>query len=309
MKKVIKLLLMTVPIICFALAIYLLTDLAYNRLLESNSVFNLLINSSDSIKRENDRLINNEIDEDFITSETESEVTTEIATEVSTELATEVVTEVSTEAEPEAKPQPKPEPKPQPKPQPKPEETKPQAKPQPKPEPKPEPKPQPKTVQIDSQPVPEEITYSDEYFPVVIDYDSQWALLSFDSWKRKDIPVFFGDSDEILSQGAGQWSGSYFCGLGKNCVLSAHVMSYFYELQDTEIGDEVIMQTVYGAYKYEVTDKFIFEETNTSVLWDDYGGDTLFLYTCYPRSLKRTLQRTGVVCTLKGGVIYKNKYE
>ena len=304
MKKVFRLLLMLVPIICFALAIYLLTDLAYNRLLESNSAFNLLINSSDSIKRENDHLISDEIKEDFITSETKEEVTTEVVTEAPTEEATKVATETQTEVKPQPKPQVNTQANTQAA-----TTAKPKPKPEPKPQPKPEPKPQPKTVQITSQPVPEEITYSDEEFPVVIDYDSQWALLSFDSWKRKDIPVFFGDSDEILSLGAGQWSGSYFCGLGKNCVLSAHVMSYFYELQDTEIGDEVIMQTVYGAYKYEVTDKFIFEETNTSVLWDDYGGDTLFLYTCYPRSLQRTLQRTGVVCTLKGGVIYKNKYE
>ena len=304
MKKVFRLLLMLVPIICFALAIYLLTDLAYNRLLESNSTFNLLINSSDSIKRENDHLISDEITEDFITSETDEEVTTEVVTEVPTEEATEVATEAQTEVKPQPKPQVNTQANTQAA-----TTAKPKPKPESKPQPKPEPKPQPKTVQITSQSVPEEITYSDEEFPVVIDYDSQWALLSFESWKRKDIPVFFGDSDEILSLGAGQWSGSYFCGLGKNCVLSAHVMSYFYELQDTEIGDEVIMQTVYGAYKYEVTDKFIFEETNTSVLWDDYGGDTLFLYTCYPRSLQRTLQRTGVVCTLKGGVIYKNKYE
>ncbi len=229
MKKIIKLLLMTVPIICFALAIYLLTDFAYNRLLETNSVFNLLISSSDTLSREGDDLLDGNIDEDFIIPEEE----------------------------------------------------------------------------------PDSIIYSGELFPTVIKHGSKWAVLNIENWKMKDIPVYFGDSDVILSMGAGQWNGSYFCGLEKNCVLSAHVMTWFYEVEDTEIGDEVTMQTIYGTYKYEVSDKFIFNETDASVLWNDYGGDTLFIYTCYPRTsgFFRTHQRIALVCSLKEGIIYESKYE
>lgn len=229
MKKILKLLLMLIPIICFALAIYLLTDFAYNRLLENNSIFNLLISSSDSLSQKSDALFDGDAEDEFIVPEEKAE----------------------------------------------------------------------------------SIVYSGEYFPTVIKYGAKWAVLNIENWKMKDIPVYFGDSDEILSKGAGQWIGSSFCGLEKNCVLSAHVMTWFYEIEDTEIGDEVTMQTIYGTYTYEVSDKFIFNETDPSVLWEDYGGDTLFIYTCYPRSngFYRTYQRVALVCSLKEGVIYESKYE
>ncbi len=157
---------------------------------------------------------------------------------------------------------------------------------------------------------PDVILESKETIPA-IHYGSRWATLNIDSWDTKDIPVYFGDNDEILADGAGQWNGSFFCGLGKNCVLSAHFMTWFYEIEDTEIGDEVTMQTTYGTYKYEVTDKFIFTQSDSSALTADYGGDTLLLYTCYPRSngVNLTNQRIALVCSLTKGVLYESKYQ
>ena len=158
--------------------------------------------------------------------------------------------------------------------------------------------------------LPDGIEYADGEIPV-ISYGTKWALLNIEGWETKDIPVYFGDSDEILTKGAGQWNGSYFCGLGKNCVLSAHVMTWFYEIEDTEPGSKVTMQTIYGTYIYEVSDKFVFDESDADVLYTDYGADTLLLYTCYPRSngLRRTSQRAALICTLKEGKLYKNRYE
>lgn len=228
MKNILKLIFMLVPAVCFALAVYYLTDYAYSNLLETNSMFNMLISSADAIDREADALLNETLEEEFIVLED----------------------------------------------------------------------------------VPEIIVESKETIPAIA-YGSRWATLNIEGWTTTDIPVYFGDSDDILSKGAGQWNGSYFCGLGKNCVLSTHFMTWFYEIEDTEIGDEVTMQTIYGTYKYEVTDKFIFSDSKSSVLTADYGGDTLLIYTCYPRSngVNLTNQRIALVCSLTKGVLYESKYQ
>ena len=228
MKKIVKFIFMLVPAVCFALAVYYLTDYAYSKLLETNAAFNMLISSADTIEREADAKLNESLEEEFIVIDNEPEI----------------------------------------------------------------------------------ITKSDETIPT-INYGSRWATLNIDGWNTKDIPVYFGDTDDILSKGAGQWNSSFFCGLGKNCVLSAHFMTWFYEIEDTEIGDEVTMQTIYGTYKYEVTDKFIFNQSDSSALTADYGGDTLLIYTCYPRSngVNLTNQRIALVCSLTKGVLYENKYQ
>ncbi len=163
---------------------------------------------------------------------------------------------------------------------------------------------------VNDKELPMGIEYSDQPMPI-INYGTVWATMNVEGWDTKDIPVYFGDSDEILTKGAGQWNGSFCCGLGKNCVISAHVMTWFYEIEDTEIGDIVSMQTIYGPYEYEVVDKFIFEETQSSMLTKDYGGDTIFMYTCYPRSngVMRTKQRMALVCSLKNGLAYKSIYD
>ena len=156
---------------------------------------------------------------------------------------------------------------------------------------------------------PDGIEYTDAEFPV-INFDTQWATLNVDGWETTDIPVYFGDTTDQLAKGAGQWIGSYFCGLGKSCILSANVMTWFYEIEDTKIGTEVIMQTIYGNYKYEVTDKFVLSIEDTDILYEELGEDTLILHTSYPRSksLDDIGQRVVLICSLKNGTIYQNMY-
>lgn len=229
MKKLMKLVFMTVPAILFAFSVYLLTDYAFNTLLETNSLLSMMLSSSD---RASVNAGGFEYD--------------------------------LTEPEPV----------------------------------------------FDVSALPDGIEYATEDMPRIM-YGNNWATMNVEGWNTVDIPVYFGDSDEILTKGAGQWNGSFFCGQGGNCVISAHVMTWFYEIEDTEIGDTVTMQTIYGPYEYEVVDKFVFSETESYLLTKDYGGDTLFIYTCYPRSngIMRTKQRMALICSLKKGLLYPNKYE
>ena len=134
-------------------------------------------------------------------------------------------------------------------------------------------------------------------FPL-IPYESQWATLNVQGWEEKDIKVFFGDNKAILKKGAGMWVNSRFCGQNGKVVLSAHVTSHFYEVEDTKVGDLVTMETVYGTYVYKVVDSQIFHYQDTSLISPEDGEDVLVLYTCYPRKngyLFKT-ERLALIC-------------
>ncbi len=153
---------------------------------------------------------------------------------------------------------------------------------------------QPKPIVPSSAPVVQE----EGHIPTIT-YGSQWASLNVEGWERRDIPVYFGDDDKLLKQGAGMRFNSRFCGQGGRTVLSAHVTSYFYEIEATPIGALVTVDTVYGKYVYRVEDTLIFHYQDNSALSPVKGeGETLFLYTCYPRKngyLFKT-QRMALIC-------------
>ena len=142
------------------------------------------------------------------------------------------------------------------------------------------------------------VTQDEGHIPV-ISYGQQWATLNVEGWEERDVPVFFGDENALLRKGAGMRFNSRFCGQGGRTVLSAHVTFHFYELETTKIGTLVTMDTLYGKYVYEVVDTLIFHYQDTSVLSPVADeGETLFLYTCYPREngyLFKT-QRLALIC-------------
>jgi len=132
-------------------------------------------------------------------------------------------------------------------------------------------------------------------------YGQQWATLNIEGWERKDIPVIFGDDTEALKRGGGHWIGSRFCGENGKIVISAHVTSYFKEMEKCKIGDMVTINAFYGegeVYGYRVKDIVIFNETDASLLQPNDGEETLILYTCYPlkNNGKKRVQRIALVC-------------
>lgn len=138
-----------------------------------------------------------------------------------------------------------------------------------------------------------------------IPYESRWATLNVDGWEEKDIPVYFGDSKAILKKGAGMWFNSRFCGQKGKTVLSAHVTSHFYEIEDTTVGTQVHVSASYGDYVYEVTDIVIFKYTDNSVISPDKteDEDTLVMYTCYPRKngYRFKTERMALICKKVSG--------
>jgi len=99
-----------------------------------------------------------------------------------------------------------------------------------------------------------------------------------------DAPIVPGDTYEDLMMGVGQHAGSTDPGQPGNLVLSAHNDIYgeiFRELDKLEPGDEVLVHTDQGPYRYVVNTVEIVAPTRVDVMAPtDYGRLTLI--TCYP---------------------------
>lgn len=123
-----------------------------------------------------------------------------------------------------------------------------------------------------------------DVFPV-ISYGDQWGTMRFFGWKRRGIPLYSGDDTALLRKGACMSFRSSYCGQGGRTIISAHVNSYFNELEDMELGDMFYIDTIYGRYVYKVTDIFIFDYNDSNILFGAHKGEKniVFLYTCYPR--------------------------
>ena len=131
----------------------------------------------------------------------------------------------------------------------------------------------------------------EEFYPVV-SLGDKWGKMNIQGWEKSDIPVIFGDGKRFLRDGAGTWAGSRLCGQDGKLVLCAHVTTWFYELEDCKVGDEVTIETYYGTYKYEVTETMVFDRYDPAILKNTDGDETLVLYTCYPfNALGLTSQR------------------
>lgn len=82
-------------------------------------------------------------------------------------------------------------------------------------------------------------------------------MVSF--WKGEDKQyqivgsLYFGDTEEILRQGAGQFMGSVYPGEMGTSLIGGHNVDDFGKLGAVPIGDTIEVQTSYGNYTYRVT--------------------------------------------------------
>lgn len=157
---------------------------------------------------------------------------------------------------------------------------------------------------IYSDKIPENFkdSYDANEFPM-LPWGDCWATISIPDGNVKNVPVYIGDSDEILRLGVGKLFGSSFPGETGNIVLSAHVNRSFYCLQDLKNGAQIILRTVWGDYIYEVTDSCIFDYADSSLLTTTDGTEKLICYTCYPRGIAFRTKRYAIICKrIAGGV-------
>ena len=98
-----------------------------------------------------------------------------------------------------------------------------------------------------------------------------------------DLPVYFGDTLEVLKKGVGHTSGSYFPGEGGSIIYMGHnSKNTFRRFSELKKGDEIIVTTDYGEFKYKIYDMQIVGETELDKLPIQKEEEKLMVYTCYP---------------------------
>lgn len=98
-----------------------------------------------------------------------------------------------------------------------------------------------------------------------------------------ETKLFYGDSEEILLYGAGQYRGSFMPGFNRTTLIAGHTIPYFQKFGELVKGDIVDISTHYGQFKYKITDIQV-KNFNDSSAYDlaQKDKEQLILYTCYP---------------------------
>ena len=123
----------------------------------------------------------------------------------------------------------------------------------------------------------------------------EFATLEIPDLNLKEA-IYHGDSDMELRKGVGHFSGSTIPGEGGNVILSGHKHTYLKELENVKVGQEVLIETNYGTFKYKVSEIKIVEKTDTKEL-KTLDHERLTLYTCYPfRMLSGDRERMIAIC-------------
>lgn len=97
-------------------------------------------------------------------------------------------------------------------------------------------------------------------------------------------PLYYGDSEEILRLGAGQYLGSMIPGDLGTTLIGGHNLPSFGKIYYLEPGDEVNLHTHYGDYTYKVTEVKVanYKDPTINTRLGDRSKRSLILYTCYP---------------------------
>ena len=114
------------------------------------------------------------------------------------------------------------------------------------------------------------------------EYGTQYATIEIPKIDI-NLPVYYGDTLEILKKGIGHSSGSYFPGEGGSIVYMGHnSKNVFRRFSELQIGNEIKVTTTYGEYNYKIYDMKLINETETDKLPIQDEKEILMVYTCYP---------------------------
>lgn len=97
------------------------------------------------------------------------------------------------------------------------------------------------------------------------------------------IPVYHGDTLDILKYGAGHYSGSYFPGEGGSIIIPAHnSRSHFMNIYQLTAGDTITIKASYGTFTYKVREGKVISDKDMDSLPIQNKKEELMLYTCWP---------------------------
>jgi len=93
--------------------------------------------------------------------------------------------------------------------------------------------------------------------------------------------VLHGSDAQTLRHGPGHLENTPLPGERGNVAIAGHRDTFFRQLRDVKVGDEVFMNTPRGRFHYQVTSAQVVAPHDLSVL-DHTDDDVLTLITCYP---------------------------
>lgn len=97
------------------------------------------------------------------------------------------------------------------------------------------------------------------------------------------LPIYHGDTLDIMRYGVGHYSGSYFPGETGTILLAAHNdVGFFHEIDRLVKGSKITIEADYGTFEYEVDSYKVVKETDVDAFEIQDKEEKLIMYTCYP---------------------------
>ncbi len=110
--------------------------------------------------------------------------------------------------------------------------------------------------------------------------------------------LYYGDTEEVLEKGIGQYTGSSLPGAGGTLLACGHDTTFCEGLKEASPGDRIQIQTAYGIYNYEVSKTAVVPAEDVEACKLDSKKEQLILYTCWPfgKRAKKSGERYFVYC-------------
>lgn len=140
------------------------------------------------------------------------------------------------------------------------------------------------SISLDENKVVEQTTINQEEQKIINypEYGTEYGTLEINKIDV-NVPIYFGDTLEILKKGVGHSSGSYFPGEGGSIIYMGHnSKKMFRRFSELQLGNEIKVTTTYGEYKYKIYDMKLIKETEVDKLPVQKEKEILMIYTCYP---------------------------
>lgn len=137
------------------------------------------------------------------------------------------------------------------------------------------------------------------------DFGEQFAVISCKAFDV-DVPVYWGSGQELLEHGACQSPDSTLPGGGGNIVISAHVDTFFSQLDKIKKNDIITIKTNYGEFTYKITEEIEFRSTENKYVVPS-SDEHLTIYTCKKDAITASDQRFGFIGKLEESKFYSSK--
>ena len=113
-------------------------------------------------------------------------------------------------------------------------------------------------------------------------YGSKYATIKIPSIDL-ELPLYYGEGLDLLKNGIGQDTNSYFPGEGGTILCMGHnFKSFLARLPETKKGDKIEIETSYGTFEYTIYQNKIVHETDLGAAPIQNEEEMFIIYTCYP---------------------------